>query len=217
MAANTDYIPTNDAEFESWMANFVTVLTPNLSLFKMETTDIADLLSAQGTFTTALTNQVSKQAAAKAAVATKKTSRETLEELLRPLVRQINNNEEMTASLREQLGLNSRNGSRTRQSAGEEVPGLYLETKPGQVIVHFGTDPTNELRNGKPAWALGCSIYRKKTGETDFSLIAFDTASPYVDTITGTATNVTYKVAYRGRHEEEHGPSSTEQTIAAGE
>ncbi|MCL6629647.1 MAG: hypothetical protein K6U00_08625, partial [Armatimonadetes bacterium] len=93
---------------------------------------------------------------------------------------------------------------------------LFLETKPGQVIVHFGTDASNELHNGKPSWARGCNIYRKKAGESGFTMIAFDTASPYVDTITGSAVDVTYKVAYRGTKETDIGPMSPEQTIAAG-
>jgi len=57
-----------------------------------------------------------------------------------------------------------------------EVPVMDLELRPGQVIIHFGTMPGNEQRNGKPSWALGCNIYRKMGTETAYSLIAFDTA-----------------------------------------
>jgi len=218
MAAKEDYIPTNDTEFESWLTNFLAVLTPQLMTeFGVDATEVAPLISEVQVFKTALTDQVTKQAQARAAVAEKNGSRDQTEDLLRPLVRRINNHPVMTDDLRRQLGLRPKNhNNRTRRSAGEEVPGLFLETKPGQVVIHFGTDPTNELHNGKPAWALGCSIYRRKTGETNFSLIAFDTASPYVDMVPGPATDVAYKVAYRGRHEDEHGPSSPEQTVAAG-
>ena len=84
------------------------------------------------------------------------------------------------------------------------------------MIVHFGTDANNEQHNGKPAWARGCNIYRKKPEEADFTLIAFDTASPYVDGVSGTAVDCTYKVCYRATRENDLGPMSPEQTIAAG-
>jgi hypothetical protein len=63
------------------------------------------------------------------------------------------------------------------------------------------------------------------TPEIEFRLIAFDTvlatdarrgASPYVDTVTGSAVNVSYKAAYRGVRATDIGGSSAEQTIAAG-
>jgi hypothetical protein len=218
MAAKDDYIPSNDAEFESWMTNFTASLTPALLAdFGMDPMEITTMLNGFQMFKTDLAAHVAQRAGARAAVAKKNDSRDTLEDLLRPFVRRINNHPAMTDTLRLELGLNPRDSqARARASAGDEVPGLFLETKPGQVIIHFGTDATNELHNGKPDWAFGCSIYRKKAGESAFSLIAFDTASPYVDSVTGAAVDVTYKVAYRGRGEDEHGPVSPEQTIAAG-
>ena len=106
--------------------------------------------------------------------------------------------------------------TRTRREVGAEVPGLVLDLKPGQVIVHFGTNPGDEQSNGKPVWAAGCNVYRKKAGETAFALLAFDTASPYVDSVTGAAANYAYKVAYRGVREGDEGAASPEQTVAAG-
>ena len=38
----------------------------------------------------------------------------------------------------------------------------------------------------------------------------------YVDTVASSAVDATYKVAYRGTHEDDLGPMSPEQTIAAG-
>ena len=88
-------------------------------------------------------------------------------------------------------------------------------TKPGQVIVHFGTNPDNELRNGKPAWAIGVNIYRKLAGETTFTLIAMDTSSPYTDHLPP-GTVVTYKLAYRGIRETDICPMAPEETVTVG-
>ena len=55
---------------------------------------------------------------------------------------------------------------------------------------------------------------RNDWGTSD--LIAFDTESPYIDTIAGAAVEVWYKVAYRGTNERDIGSFAPEQKIAAG-
>jgi hypothetical protein len=212
-----DYVPKNDSEFVDWMENFVTVLNLNMAMVGLVAADVAPVDTANGLYSVAVTTQIQQQALAKSAVENKKTQRDALEDALRPLVRRIQNHPGMTNQLRGLLGITVMNdGGQQPAGAGIDVPSMFLETKPGQVIVHFGTDASNELHNGKPSWARGCVIWRKKTGESDFSMIAFDTASPYVDTVSGSAVDATYKVAYRGTDENDLGPMSTEQMIAAG-
>ena len=210
------FIPANDTELQAWLANFVTVLNANLATVGLVAGDITPLTTAQTNFNASITAQVTAEAAFRQAVATKKTRRTTLEQTLRPLVRRIVNHPGITAALRAQLGVTIPDRSPSRRQVGPEVPALFLELKPGQVVIHFGTTPSDEQTNGKPAWATGCNIYRKKQAETDYTLIAFDTASPYVDTIAGNAVNVSYKVAYRGVRATDIGVSSPEQTVAAG-
>lgn len=216
MASGKDFLPANDTELQAWLTNFVTVLNANLAAVGLVAADVTPLTTAQTNFNTAVTAQVTAEANFRNAVATKKTRRTQLETTLRPLARRINNHPGMTDGLRGNLRITVPDRVPSRRGVGEDVPGMVLETRPGQVIVHFGTDAGNEQANGKPAWALGCNIYRKRGTETDYSLIAFDTASPYVDTITGTAVNVSYKVAYRGVRATDIGGSSPEQTVAAG-
>ena len=110
----------------------------------------------------------------------------------------------------------SNEAGKKRRGVRTDIPGMVLGLRPGEVIVHFGTDAGNEQQNGKPAWATGCNIYRKKGIETEYSLIAFDTASPHIDHITGGAVNVSYKVTYRGVRVTDEGGMSPEQTVAAG-
>lgn len=210
------YIPRNDAEFVDWAANFITILGVNVTTLGLELTDMDPLEAQQTVFATSVTTQVTQQAAARSAVEYKKDQREAFEALIRPMVQRIQHHPGMSDQLRALLGITVPSTSQTPTGAGDDVPSLFLETKPGQVIVHFGTDASNEQHNGKPGWARGCFIYRKKSGETDFSMIAFDTASPYVDTVSGSAVDATYKVAYRGTQEDDIGPMSPEMMIAAG-
>ncbi len=213
----SDYLPKNDSELVTWLANFVTVLNGNLAAVGLVAADVTPLTGAQTGFGAAVTDQIAKQAAAKAAVETKFTKKDQLEVVIRPLVRRINNHPGMTNTLRGQLGINAPTGTRTQRGVGPEIPGMILNLEPGRVVIHFGTDAGNELTNHKPDWAKGCNIYRRIGATGDFALIAFDTASPYVD-IHGltTASNVSYRAAYRGTKEADIGASCPEQTVATG-
>lgn len=216
MASGKDFLPVSDTELQAWITNFVTVLNINLATVGLVAADVTPITTAQTNFNTAVVDQVTKEAAFRQSVAAKKTRRTQIEQALRPLIRRIQNHPGMTDGLRANLGVTVPDRAPSRRQVGPEVPGLALEMKPGQVIVHFGTDPTNEQHNGKPAWALGCNIYRRKATETTYTMIAFDTASPYVDTVSGAAVNVSYRVAYRGVRTTDEGASSPEQTVAAG-
>ena len=211
-----DYIPQNDTQLQAWLTNFVAVLDANLATVGLAAADVAPLSTAKTAFDTAVTAQVTAQDVANAAVQTKKTRRTTLEQTLRPLVRRVQNHPGMTDGLRGNLGITVPDRTPSRKSVGTEIPGLVLELRPGQVIVHFGTTPGNEQTNGKPDWATGCNVYRKKGAETEYALIAFDTASPYVDMIAGAAVSVSYKAAYRGARATDVGGFSPEQSVAAG-
>ena len=203
----TDYVPANDAEFLAWSTNFFAVLNANLATVGLVATDVTPITTAQAAYSTSVGDQVTKQAALDGAIATKKTRRTAYEPPLRALVKRIQAHPGMTDGLRAQLGITVPSKTRRRKSPGPELPLLRLEPRPSQVVVHF------EL---KPAWALGCNIYRKKAGEVDFSLIAFDTATPYIDTITGPAINVSYRAAFRGSRDTDEGGFCPEQTVAAG-
>ena len=178
MASGKDFLPNNDTELQAWLQNFVTILNANLAAFGLVAADTTPLTGAQTNFNTAVTTQISAEAAFRNAVATKKTRRTQLEALLRPLIRRVNSHPAMTDGLRGNLQITVTDRVPTRRCVGTEVPGMVVEPRPGQVIIHFGDNPGNEQTNSKPAWALGCNIYRKKGAETTCTLIAFDTTTP---------------------------------------
>ena len=196
MPSSRDYVPVNDAELNHWVANFRSAIAPLLAEVGLVPANIQPLTNTHDGFDGALTDWVAKQAAARSSLESKKLRRRELEETLRPLVRQINNHTGMTNEIRALLGLHIPSVRQRRIMAGSDVPGMFLETRQGMVIVHFGTDPSNEQINGKPAWARGCNIYRKRADESEFGLIAFDMASPYVDMVNGPAVDVTYPCTY---------------------
>ena len=215
----SNYIPRNDAEFVNFLTNVLTVLNAgNLTATGLTAPDVAPLTAANTTFDTAVTDKIAKEQAFRAAVGVKDTRRDAVEAILRTLVNRIQVAPGVTDGLRLQLdipvrGADAGGGSDTPRT---EVPSVVLETVPGQVIVHWGTNAANEQRNSKPRWARGANIYRKKTGETQYVLVGFDTASPFVDKVPGAAVTATYKVAYRGTREDDESPFSPEQSVAAG-
>jgi hypothetical protein len=99
---------------------------------------------------------------------------------------------------------------------------VRLEVDAGRVVVHFGTNPDDERRNSKPAWALGANIYIKAEDEDEYRLLAFDTASPCVweyrgaPGCRGTACRALTRVAYRGTREQDVGMLSPEETVSVG-
>jgi hypothetical protein len=211
-----DYIPYNDSELQLWLAVFAAALEAHKETFGLADEDIASLRSGRGAFGSALADHLTMQAAAQGATANKKNCRDAVVQTVRRLSRQVDNHPAMTNQLRSIMGLNPKSGGRSASSVGGEVPATYLTTAPGMVIVHFGTSPANELTNGKPSWARGCNIYRKKDGEDEFRLVAFEISSPYVDEVGGPPSGYSYIVRYRGRKAQDLGAASPSTWIAAG-
>jgi len=208
-------MPTNDQDMDVWMTRFTTALTAHMALFGIPAGTQAAVDAAKDDFAATLATYIDKKDEAQSASAAKNTSKEEAKELVRPIVRQINNHPAMTDALREEFGLNIPGTGQATQGIGPEEPGLYLETRLGQVIVHFGTEPRNERINTKPSWAKGVNIYRKTAAEDVYTMVAMETSSPYVDSIYGNAADYTYMVRYRGTRPSEMGAESAEVIIAA--
>ena len=210
-----DYVPSNDQQFDAWLMNFVSTLSTYAVQVGLLPADIDPLDVAESEFGGAIVTHLTKRTEAESATAAKNTKRATAEGLLRPLVRRVSNHPGMTDQLRAALGLNVPASGHTTSTVGVEFPDLYLESMPGKVVVHFGTNPTNERINGKPSWAKGCNIYSKKTGEAEYHLLAFTSSSPFIDNVTGPASDYTYVVRYQGTKAGDIGGESSPMSIAA--
>ena len=125
MPAN--YLPNPDAEFQLWLANFVTVAGANVAALGLLPADITALSGAQATFGGNLGQMKALQASAKAAVATKDASRKTVNNQVRSIVRRIQSNPAVTAALKNQLNINPRNTPKTRTPPAQPT---YLLASP---------------------------------------------------------------------------------------
>ena len=211
-----DYFPSSDQEYRTWLTNFVTQLIGNAAQVGLVQADIDPLAAANDLFDASLTNHISARTAARAASSKKFTDRESSEQILRPLVQRISKHPGMTDALRSILGLPVHHGSISATGLEELTPLLNLETGKGCVVVHWGPEPGNERINGKPAGVWAASIYRKKIDEDQYTLVGVSSASPYIDPITGPASDYIYTVQYRGTQPEDVSQPSNPQVITAG-
>lgn len=209
------YFPNNDQAYDDWLQNFVSQLNSNLALFGMVAADIEPLVTKQGDFNTSLAALILARNAAQAATADKDTDRRDSEDLLRPIVRRINNHPAMTDGLRRALGLIPDNVVQSATPVTELTPLIFLESHLGSVTVHWGPNPENEGRNGKPAGVKSANIYRKRAGDETYQLLVNVTKSPYIDSITGEGSDYTYVVRYKGTEPDELSYQSVEATVAA--
>lgn len=210
-----DYVVRKDVEFKTWLERFVTGLSSYHAELGLTEEDLLPIAGESGAFGASLTAYEQQKNLLSAASREKQSRRVSAEDTLRPLVRRISSHPGMTDEIRGALGLPVHSRTRTRHAVGPDVPGIFVETDLGAVTIHFGTAPKNERINGKPVWVKGCNIYRKRAGETEFQMLAFESASPYVDHISGDGADYTYVVRYRGTRAHDIGAQSVEMTVAA--
>ncbi|MBP6965581.1 MAG: hypothetical protein KBC96_14385 [Armatimonadetes bacterium] len=211
-----DYVPSNDQVFDTWLLNFVTVLGVNKALVGLVADDLVPIEDAQGDFNAKYGTHVQQKQLARGATAAKINSRTDAEAVLRPLVKRIQNHPGMTDQLRTLLGLPTPAIiAMAAVPITELIPKIFLETVVGQVTVHWGPEPGNEMINGKPAGVKGANIYRTRAGEDAPTMIGYATRSPYYDDITGDGAEYTYFVRYRGTKQIDLSPPSDEATVAA--
>lgn len=211
-----DYFPANDRALRDWLTNFVANLTINAAAVGLLPADLVKITGDADEFAGRLTTYDEQKALLASASGAKKTARTEVIATLRPLVQRIQNHPGMNDQLRGLLGLPLRNNElRIAGAMPPDIPKMHLETKPGKVWVHFGTEPGNERQNGKPLGVKGCNIWRKKGDEPTYQLVAFQSASPYEDSVAGLAADYTYVVQYRGNKASDLGEWSVPGTIAA--
>ncbi len=212
---STNYFPSNDQAYRTWLLNFVTQLSGNLAQVGLVAADLTPLQLSSDTFDSSLSSHFSAQVAAKAASNKKTQDRGETEQLLRPLVQRICKHPGMDDALRGILGLPVPGSGGSEVPIGDLIPVVFLETSPGEVTVHWGPEPGNERINGKPAGVWAANIYRKKPADEQYVLVGASNSSPFRDLITGPASDYMYVVQYRAKDPAEVSRQSAAQIIAA--
>lgn len=176
-----DYVPRNDAEFNIWQSNLISILTPNTDVWGFPADDFSALLALQTTWNTVFAKASSKSNRTYADVQAKDDTRKTYETGIRQFLKQwIMFNSKVSDSERERMGLTIRKETRS--------PAPVPATSPVGVIdfsvrlrhsISF-SDKETQNSKAKPKGVHGCEIWMKLENDSDFRYHGTDTRTPYI-------------------------------------
>ncbi|MCA1558591.1 MAG: hypothetical protein LC731_08645 [Acidobacteria bacterium] len=214
-----DYIPSGDADFNTWQQNFLTTLNGAPAAFGLTAADIAPLTDKQTTWTQAYNANSTAQASAKAASQAKEAARDDYEKALRSIARRVQSNNQVTNEQRALLNLTVPTGARTPTGAPTTRPVPQVDTSQRlRHAVSFADEATPSSR-ARPDGVMGCEIWVKvgdpaPVDATQLQFLGLDTSTPYVATYGGDAAGKTAYYMLRWVNSKgEYGPWS--QTVSA--
>jgi hypothetical protein len=163
-----DFLPRPDGDFDTWEENFITELVAvaaAVGLTPQQVQDITDKINAhRSLYATATT----KKNQAQAATNTARLGRKETEGDIRPLVRQIKASPGYTVNIGQTLDI----------IGPDEVIDWDL-AKPTLKVSYVGEAIKIEFNK---SGSDGIKLKSKRGNETEFTFLAIDTESPYIDT-----------------------------------
>jgi hypothetical protein len=164
----TDYVPRTDDALLIWHDQFKTTVTANITTFGLLAGDATQVNTDNVDIHAKITAATSTAAIAKQATADKNTSRATLEKHARALANRIKAHPAYTAAYGELLGIV---GPEDTTNLATSKPTLAGTPLIGGVVQLAFDKSVSE----------GVNIYARRGTEADFTFLARDTVSPYVD------------------------------------
>lgn len=215
----SDYIPSGDAEFNTWQTNFINNLSESKAELGLTDAEIASIKASQGEWASAYDSHIAAKAAAEGARQAKTDARASYEAALRSMARRVQSSVVATDKHRAQLGLNVKESTRT--SAGVPATRPVAQVDTSQRLRHtisFADESTPSVR-AKPAGVMGCEIWSKigepaPTDPSQLHFLGLDTSTPYLVQFGGEDAGKTAHYMLRWVNKKgEQGPWS--QTVSA--
>jgi hypothetical protein len=185
----SDYIPSSDAEFRTWLQNFLAYANANLAALGLVAADLAPLQTGFTTWETAYADHTSAQAAGLAARQAKDDIRRDVTTLARGLGQRLQSAPTVLDSQRQSLGLNVR--STTRTTSGEPTSRPVATVDTSQRLQHTISfvDELSPTSKAKPTGVSGCEVWVKigtaPADPSELSYLATDTRTPYTAVFDG--------------------------------
>ena len=176
------YIPKAEAKLDEWLENFAAQLPAIATLLGIAPVYVAAVTAGQVNWDTTFDAKLVARNASQAATELNDEAKVTVLTAVRIVVGLLQAQPNLTDVQRQTLGITVPDLILTPSSPDYVVnlaaPILLLESKRGQVVVHFGAHPSNEKLNAKPTGIAGAKIwFRQDSGPWNF--VADDTNSPY--------------------------------------
>jgi hypothetical protein len=208
-----DYMPQGDAAFDTWQANFVSVVSGDLAAYGLGTADMMPVTTAQTAWAASYPAHATAQAAAQSARQTKDADRAAFEAAVRSLVRRIQATPAVTDTAKAAAGITVPDTIPTPSGPPTTAPAATIDTAQRlQHTIHFRD--AGATTKAKPAGVRGCEIWMKigppppvSAGELTF--VTLDTRTPHVITFDGAEAGklVTYWLRWVSTRDEK-GPWS---------
>ena len=171
----SDFIPRNDASFDIWQSNLVTIVGTNLTVWGISSDDYAIVTTAQAAWTPAYAVASVRQTRTPADVRAKDDARADYEPKLRTFVAaNLANNSKVSDSDRESMGLHVKSGTRTPSAVPTTYPvgTIDFATRLQHSIYYTDSATGNQA---KPKGVKACEVWSKIGGDApkDASELAF--------------------------------------------
>ncbi|MFH1227180.1 MAG: hypothetical protein V1701_04655 [Planctomycetota bacterium] len=200
-----NYIPTMDADFELWQANFVAKVVANPTDYGLIAGDVVDVAADSTDWQADLAALVVAQNASKSAAQTKDEARDALESEIRSLVKRIQARKATTDAQRQELGITVPDTTRTplsEQIVLATLPPVIQPKCTASKTVRIGWYPDQDPGQSEalPQGINGVALWYAEGGipsdESQWKFLALDTNSPYVHNV-GNDSSVT--LAYKAQ------------------
>ena len=201
-----DFVPKDELGRLNWLKHFAGWMSAHGTDYGFSAAVIADLNADVGAADTAYEDCEIAKAAAKASVQTKKKRLRDALRRARGLVRLLQANPAMTDAARANAEITVPDRIPTPMDPEAiyqiDPPLCALDhSMPGQITIHYGPNPQNERKNGRPEGTIGALIQYHRGGvpeqEKDWQMLELDTDSPYTHTIHENASiNYAYRVCW---------------------
>ena len=207
--AHKNSLPDNDDQFADWTDTFKDAATDIGTRLGFTTEVLASITTQCANFRNALNAHHAARNEAQAVAREKENMRRLVEAFFRALGQTTKRNAGYTDADGERLGIKAPASTGAGEFAAPDQPKLTAKAQP-QFVVEIGF---------KKGDADDEALYGKRGNEPDFTLLATDTHSPYVDNRPPLVAGQPEVRYYQGRHRskgQEYGPFSDIASVTAG-
>lgn len=160
MPALPPYIPAKDAAYNSWIANFSTLLTATPLLFGLTSTDAGNVSAAESAWNAAYTLVTSPSTKTKDTVQAKNIQRVSSLNIVRPYAQNISLNPAVLASNKVAIGVNPRTSTPTPITPPSTYPLVTIVSALAlQHILRYRDELASPSSKSKPYGVVQIQLY----------------------------------------------------------
>jgi hypothetical protein len=181
--SNTDYVPTNDAEFNIWQAEVLSDVQLYATLWGILAADITALVALQAAWMVAYAKGGNKNNRQSPDVQAKDDARAAYEKALRKFVAKwLASNDKVTDAERTRMGLTVKSGTHTSVAVPTTNPVATIDFGVlGRHSINF-VDSDTPTSKAKPDGSLGAEVWCKLGDAIVYSYLGLCTSTPEVVT-----------------------------------